>query len=211
MTTDRRLAQEAKALVTSGRPGGPAIRRRRAPDARRRRGRRPGSEGCGDDRRAAVHHLHGAMLSFAISESAASSRGSPTAPPSVSGDTQVAAPLAFVRCRARARRVITRRTPAKPESIRTGDALAVASIRFVGAISSPSGRHDGYSRGCRNQNSSFRELMAKSRLSPVDETADDWGSRYVSCLLRSQYVASARCRATAPMALGWPLRRAMRS
>jgi hypothetical protein len=126
-------------------------------------------------------------------------------------DTQVAAPLAFVRCRARARRVITRRTPAKPESIRTGDALAVASIRFVGAISSPSGRHDGYSRGCRNQNSSFRELMAKSRLSPVDETADDWGSRYVSCLLRSQYVASARCRATAPMALGWPLRRAMRS
>jgi hypothetical protein len=61
MTTDRRLAQEAKALVASGRPGGPAIRRRRAPDARRRRGRRPGSEGCGDDRRAAVHHLHGAM------------------------------------------------------------------------------------------------------------------------------------------------------
>jgi len=38
------------------------------------------------------------------------------------GDTQVAAPLAFVRCRARARRVITRRTSAKPESIRTGDA-----------------------------------------------------------------------------------------
>src|SRR4029453_11848352 len=32
---------------------------------------------------------------------------------------------------------------------------AVASIRFVGAISSPSVRHDGYSRGCRNQNSSL--------------------------------------------------------
>src|SRR5438093_13633583 len=76
---------------------------------------------------------------------------------------------------------------------------AVASIRFVGAISSPSVRHDGYSRGCRNQNSSFRELMAKSRLSPVDETVDAWGSRYASCLLRSQNVASARCRATAPM------------
>jgi len=37
--------------------------------------------------------------------------------------------------------------------------------------------------------------MAKSRLSPVDETADDWGFRYGSCLLRSQYAASARCRA----------------
>lgn len=48
-------------------------------------------------------------------------------------------------------------------------------LRFVGAISSPAARHDGYSRGCRNQNSSFRELMAKSRLSPVDETADALG------------------------------------
>jgi hypothetical protein len=59
---------------------------------------------------------------FAISESAASSRGSPTAPPSVLGDTEVAAPLAFVRCRACAQCVITRRTPARPESIRAGDA-----------------------------------------------------------------------------------------
>ena len=48
-------------------------------------------------------------------------------------------------------------------------------------------------------------------LIPVDETAAAWGSRYPSCLLRSQYVASARCRAMAPMALGWPVRRAMRS
>jgi hypothetical protein len=106
-------------------------------------------------------------------------------------------------------------SPGGPRRGRNRSAQAMlssgASIRFVGAISSPSERHDGYSGGCRNQNSSFRELMAKSRLSPVDETADDWGSRYGSCLLRSQYVASARCRATAPTAFGWPLRRAMRS
>jgi hypothetical protein len=38
------------------------------------------------------------------------------------GGIQVAAPPAFVRCRARAQRVITRRTPARPESIRAGDA-----------------------------------------------------------------------------------------
>src|SRR4029434_849051 len=46
-----------------------------------------------------------------------------------------------------------------------------ASSRFVGAISSPSVRHDGYLGGCRNQRSSFRELMEPSRVSPVDETA----------------------------------------
>jgi hypothetical protein len=46
-----------------------------------------------------------------------------------------------------------------------------ASSRFVGAISSPSQRQDGYLGGCRNQRSSFRELMEPPRLSPVDETA----------------------------------------
>ncbi|MGH7332443.1 MAG: hypothetical protein ACREKS_06780 [Candidatus Rokuibacteriota bacterium] len=35
--------------------------------------------------------------------------------------------------------------------------------------------------------------------------------RYGSCLLMTQYVAYARCRATAPMAFGWPWRRAIRS
>jgi hypothetical protein len=86
-------------------------------------------------------------LSFAISESAASSRPSSTAPPSVAGATQVAAPLAFVRWRARARRVITRRPAARPEWIGAGDlahrALAqkeqeVLSECWAGVSSSPS-------------------------------------------------------------------------
>jgi hypothetical protein len=72
-------------------------------------------------------------------------------------------------------------------------------------------RHDGYLRGCRNQRSSFGELRGISRLSPVDDTVESFGSRYGSCLLRIQNVASARCRATAPMAFAWPLRRARRS
>ena len=52
---------------------------------------------------------------------------------------------------------------------------------------------------------------AKLGLAWSFETATDRGSRYGSCLRRSQYVTSARCRATAPIAVGWPLRRAMRS
>ena len=36
---------------------------------------------------------------------------------------------------------------------------------------SPSGRHDGYLGGCRNQRSSFRELMEPPRLSPMNEPA----------------------------------------
>jgi hypothetical protein len=39
------------------------------------------------------------------------------------------------------------------------------------------GRHDGDVGGCRNQRSSFRELMGYPRLSPVDETAAALGSR----------------------------------
>ena len=62
-------------------------------------------------------------LSFAISESAASSRvGCLAHRHRFLGGIQVAAPPALVRCRARAQRVITRRTPARPESIRAGDA-----------------------------------------------------------------------------------------
>jgi hypothetical protein len=63
MTTDRRLAQEAKALVA--RPGALAARRSAVGERLMHDGAGagvPGSEGCGDDRRAAVHHLHGAML-----------------------------------------------------------------------------------------------------------------------------------------------------
>ena len=54
-------------------------------------------------------------------------------------------------------------------------------------------RHDGCLRGCRNQRSSFGELRGISRLSPVDDTVESFGSRYGSCLLRIQNVASARC------------------
>jgi hypothetical protein len=153
----------------------------------------------------ALRQLH---LSFAISESAASSRGRVRTAVGSAGY-----PGGGRSCVVEPARHGS--SPGGPRRGRNRSAQAMlssgASIRFVGAISSPSERHDGYSGGCRNQNSSFRELMAKSRLSPVDETADDWGSRYGSCLLRSQYVASARCRATAPTAFGWPLRRAMRS
>jgi hypothetical protein len=39
------------------------------------------------------------------------------------------------------------------------------------------GRHDGDFGGCRNQRSSFRELMGYPRLSPGDETAAAFGSR----------------------------------
>jgi hypothetical protein len=54
-----------------------------------------------------------------------------------------------------------------------------AILTLVPAISNPFrrshifavSRHDGYLGGCRNQRSSFRELMEPSRLSPVDETA----------------------------------------
>jgi hypothetical protein len=124
------------------------------------------------------------------SEGTASSRGRRPHPPSGRRRTQVAAarpvasPVGNASSPGGPRRGRKRSVPAM--------CPAVASVRFVGAISSPSGRHDGYSRGCRNQDSSLRELMTKSRLSPVDEPADAWGSRYASCLLRSQKVASAR-------------------
>jgi hypothetical protein len=48
--------------------------------------------------------------------------GLPTGRPSISGDTQVAAPIAFVRYSARAQRVITKPTSARPEAIRAGEA-----------------------------------------------------------------------------------------
>ena len=63
------------------------------------------------------------QLSVAISESATSSRVCRLAHRyRFLGGIQVTAPLAFVCCRAHAQRVIPRRTPARPESIRAGDA-----------------------------------------------------------------------------------------
>jgi hypothetical protein len=46
---------------------------------------------------------------------------------------------------------------------------------------------------------------------PWTRRRDAFGSRYASPLLNIQYVASAKCRATAPIAFAWPLRRATRS
>jgi hypothetical protein len=77
---------------------------------------------------------------------------------------------------------------------------------LVGVISSPSVRHEGMPKACRNQISdltSFCEL----RLSPRAHAFGDEmarvigaGSRYASRRVRIQYAASARCRATAPIA-----------
>jgi hypothetical protein len=67
-------------------------------------------------------------LSFAISETAASSRGRPTHRCWFGGSPRW---RPFVRWRARAPRVITRRTPARPESTRAAMLPAVASIRSV--------------------------------------------------------------------------------
>src|SRR5690349_1776977 len=65
----------------------------------------------------------------------------------------------------------------RPISRRATQSPCRTLARFVGAISSPSERHDGGLRGYRNQRSSFAQLRGFSRLPPVDDTVETFGSR----------------------------------
>src|SRR5262249_7134550 len=107
---------------------------------------------------------------------------------SLLGDTEVAAPLAFGRCRARAQRVIDHADPTRPRMAPQGPVLWVRRPNTVivaglikpfhrGHIFAVMGRHDGDVGGCRNQRSSLWEARGYPRLSPVDETAAAFGSR----------------------------------
>lgn len=65
----------------------------------------------------------------------------------------------------------------------------------------PEELHEGAPKACRNQTTSLEGSVASRAYAFVDASVLRLGSWYDSSLLRTQYVASGRCRATAPMAL----------
>ena len=77
-----------------------------------------------------------------------------------------------------------------------------STARFVGVISSPSLRHDDVPKRCRNHRFELQRAhdICRAYLF-VDEIAPFFGSLYCSPFFSIQYVDSARCRATAPMAV----------